>query len=128
MADRTAGSGSVTAALLPGEIERIVWVACGCTSCISALRGNGTFARPPYGCCAEQHLLAITTALAQARQEQEDLLETAWGVIANASGGRWAEQSPEWQGAAERWRDRWHATLPKLAESAPDVTPPLEGA
>ena len=42
----------------------------------------------------------------------EDLLMTAWGIIANAGGGDWDTQTPEWKAAAERWRDRWHATLP----------------
>lgn len=41
-----------------------------------------------------------------------DALETAWGIIANASGGDWTKQSEEWRGAAERWRD---AVLPRLS-------------
>ena len=46
-------------------------------------------------------------------QQLRDLLYEAWGVIANASGGNWEEQSQEWQDAAKRWRDSWHETLPK---------------
>lgn len=41
-----------------------------------------------------------------------DLLEAAWGVIANAGG--WpntAEPSPGWLDAAIRWRERYHAGL-----------------
>lgn len=44
----------------------------------------------------------------------DDLLYVAWGLIANACGGNWDEAdrlSPGWKAAAERWRDRWHATL-----------------
>lgn len=44
-----------------------------------------------------------------------DLCMTAWGVIANVSGGRWDEQSEEWREAATRWRDAWHETLPEAA-------------
>lgn len=36
-----------------------------------------------------------------------DLLELAWGVIANVSGGDWQLQSPEWHGAAIAWREDW---------------------
>lgn len=43
-----------------------------------------------------------------------DALETAWGIIANVSGGDWDKQSKEWQNAATRWRDEaWHAWLDK---------------
>lgn len=38
-------------------------------------------------------------------------LYTAWGVIANVSGGRWEEQSDEWRTAAVRWRDEFHKLL-----------------
>lgn len=44
-------------------------------------------------------------------QRLEDLVETAWGVIANVSGGSWGSQSEEWRAAATRWRDEWHAHL-----------------
>lgn len=39
-----------------------------------------------------------------------DLLESAWGIIANAGGGNWSTQSEEWQEAAARWRDNWLGT------------------
>lgn len=39
-------------------------------------------------------------------------LELAWGIIANAGGGDWTRESPEWQAAAARWRDEeWHPAL-----------------
>ncbi len=38
----------------------------------------------------------------------DDLLEAAWGIIANAGGGDWTTQTPEWQEAAARWRDAYH--------------------
>jgi len=41
-------------------------------------------------------------------QEAEDLLEYAWGIIANAGGGDWTKESKDWQEAAARWRDRYH--------------------
>ena len=46
------------------------------------------------------------------------LLELAWGIIANAAGGDWERELPEWQEAAARWRDRYHVTLPD-----PEPTP-----
>lgn len=41
-------------------------------------------------------------------------VEEAWGIIANASGGNWSRESPEWQDAAVRWRDRY------ITRRAPD--------
>jgi hypothetical protein len=41
----------------------------------------------------------------------DDLIESAWGLIANAGGGDWTNESEEWREAAERWRDRYHAAL-----------------
>lgn len=40
-----------------------------------------------------------------------DMLEAAWGIIANAGGGNWKLETPEWQEAAARWRDEYHRTL-----------------
>jgi len=40
-----------------------------------------------------------------------DLLELAWGIIANANGGRWDEARPEWQQAAKDWCAGYHAWL-----------------
>lgn len=36
-----------------------------------------------------------------------DAVETAWGIIANASGGDWKRESDEWQQAADRFRDEY---------------------
>lgn len=36
-------------------------------------------------------------------------LEAAWGIIANAGGGDWELESPEWQEAAKAWRGRHFA-------------------
>lgn len=46
----------------------------------------------------------------------QELLYTAWTVIANASGGDWMKQTPEWREAAERWRDRFHDSLTARSE------------
>lgn len=39
--------------------------------------------------------------------ELAEMLELAWGIIANAHGGDWLTASPEWKEAAGRWRDRF---------------------
>lgn len=41
----------------------------------------------------------------------EDLCEDAWGLISNAGGGNWKKETSEWQGAAAKWREAWHATF-----------------
>jgi hypothetical protein len=57
-----------------------------------------------------------------AEHSASDLLEWAWSIIANASGGDWSKESADWQAAAARWRDEWHQTLPAKPEpQAPQV-------
>jgi hypothetical protein len=41
-------------------------------------------------------------------EQMTDLLYTAWTIIANAGGGDWAGETPDWQEAATSWRDKWH--------------------
>lgn len=39
------------------------------------------------------------------RKRLLDIIDTAWGIIANAGAGNWQRESKEWQEAAARWRD-----------------------
>lgn len=41
-----------------------------------------------------------------------ELVEMAWGIIANSYGGDWNIASLDWQKAAANWRDKYHKTLP----------------
>jgi len=45
-----------------------------------------------------------------------DLCELAWGVIANAGGGDWSKETKEWVGAAEGFREEYHAQLARVAK------------
>jgi hypothetical protein len=54
------------------------------------------------------------------RESLLDLLDTAWGVIANVCGGDWHQESDEWVDAAIRWRNRWHAVLAAEPRAEPD--------
>ena len=36
---------------------------------------------------------------------EQDLIEMAWSIMANVSGGDWDKQSQDWQEAAGKWRD-----------------------
>lgn len=47
-----------------------------------------------------------------------DMLEAAWGVIANVSGSDWTKQTIEWQQAAMRWRSTYDAAI-LAARTAP---------
>lgn len=40
-------------------------------------------------------------------QSSLDLLESAWGLIANANEGFWERATPMWRSAANQWRDQW---------------------
>lgn len=46
-----------------------------------------------------------------------DAAEMLWVVVANVSEGDWTKQTEEWQVAAARWRDNYHAAL---AASSPE--------
>lgn len=41
----------------------------------------------------------------------DDLMEFAWGIIANAGGGDWTRESADWQEAAARWRTAYFKKL-----------------
>lgn len=43
---------------------------------------------------------------------KDNLLETAWAIIANVSAGDWSQQPEEWRTYAGRWRDKWLAAAP----------------
>lgn len=43
--------------------------------------------------------------------EDDDLIYTAWAIIANAGEGDWSRETPDWRDAAVRWRDRFHARI-----------------
>lgn len=62
----------------------------------------------------------VVGELIEELRKAQSHLETAWGVIANAgvSLGDWSSMPPEWQEAAEKWRDDWHQMIV--------MEPPLE--
>lgn len=45
------------------------------------------------------------------QEREEELLESAWGIIANANGGNWDLETKEWKEAAEKWRDKYISNL-----------------
>ena len=49
--------------------------------------------------------VAVVREMQQRIKRLEDCIETAWGIIANVSGGDWTRQKSEWQEAVVRWRD-----------------------
>ena len=50
--------------------------------------------------------------------EQNELLDLAWGLIANAGGGDWDNESDECKQAAERWRDRYNGFQVSLSDGS----------
>ena len=56
-----------------------------------------------------------------------DVIESAWGLISNASGGNWEREPEGWQRAARLWRDEmWHVILSgrlpiTVSQHSPDV-------
>ena len=63
--------------------------------------------------------------LKQRIKRMDDCIETAWGIIANVSGGDWTRQKPQWQEAVVRWRDNdFHPIMKELSErKAKEVRP-----
>jgi len=43
--------------------------------------------------------------------DQTELVDWAWTIICNAGGGDWTKETPDWQDAAARFRDAYHAEL-----------------
>ena len=70
-----------------------------------------------YAVCEGQKLeLALNEANDRIKR-LEDCIETAWGIIANVSGGDWTRQKSEWQEAVVRWRDnQFHPIMKELSE------------
>lgn len=52
----------------------------------------------------------------------DDLLMFAWGLIANAGEGDWSRESEEWNIAARKWRDQFHARLDVARKQRESVT------
>jgi hypothetical protein len=67
-------------------------------------------------------LLTAIDAVRTRLVEGDEAIEVAWGVIANASGGNWERESPEWQAAAARWRDRFVGPKARRAAENSDST------
>ena len=53
-----------------------------------------------------------TLVVSSDEDEKNELLEMAWGLIANAYSGDWDKATNGWKPAAMRWRDRWFKLLP----------------
>ncbi len=51
----------------------------------------------------------------------DDLVESAWGIIANAGGGDWTTQTDDWQKAAAVWRERYHRYLDMFEQPSSEV-------
>ena len=51
--------------------------------------------------------------MSASEKEMLDLLESAWGVIANAGASNWERETEEWQRAAASWRESYHRILEK---------------
>jgi hypothetical protein len=56
-------------------------------------------------------LQCLTQAQEGREGEWKDCAEYGWTIIANASGGDWTKEAKDWQEAAARFRDQYHACL-----------------
>ena len=54
--------------------------------------------------------------------EANEMLEAAWGLLANVSNGDWGKQTTEWKDAVQRWRERYHVRLRCLKEISDAAT------
>lgn len=45
------------------------------------------------------------------RERTKDLLEEAWGIIANVDGGEWNEQGRDWREAARIFKEKFFCYL-----------------
>lgn len=49
----------------------------------------------------------------------DELLELAWGLLANAGDGDWTKETAQWQEAAARWRERYFQASPRSQPATP---------
>lgn len=54
---------------------------------------------------------ALAEVFAERLDEYFDMIEFGWGIIANAGGGNWDRETPDWKQAAEQWREKYHVLL-----------------
>ena len=59
-----------------------------------------------------------------ARRDLVDLIDAAWGIIANAGNGDWLTEHPEWQEAAAKWRDQFISAFSPNASNERRQEPP----
>jgi hypothetical protein len=67
---------------------------------------------------AYQEVLDLSVYLRQYIEEQrvkskneDEVLNLAWGLIANAGGGNWSVETDEWQKAARRWQELYNKSI-----------------
>lgn len=70
---------------------------------------KGTIGEDTCACACNNTVAARPASPVEdlADEEKDELLDLAWGLIANAGGGNWNNEKPEWVEAAKRWRDRY---------------------
>lgn len=64
----------------------------------------------------------IRQTVASFTQPVIDFAEWGWTIIANAGGGDWERESPDWQEAAGKYRDEFHDRIRHYASSDPSGT------
>lgn len=70
--------------------------------------------------------LVNSAGLLAAAEEEKNLLDAAWGIIANASGGDWKKEPESWQVAAGAWFEKarkFVAPRKPLAADTGDLDP-----
>src|SRR5688572_2265632 len=53
----------------------------------------------------------LAELFAEKVDKYHEIMDLAWGVIANAGDGDWEGESAGWRKAAVRWREKYHAML-----------------
>lgn len=62
------------------------------------------------------------TELEEQLKDWADCMNYAWTIICNVSEGDWTKQNQEWQDAAAKCRDQYHALLASNPASASEET------
>ena len=75
--------------------------------------------RDEYVAAARENRDAVWPKVSPKDDPDLDLIEEAWGIIANAGHGDWRKESESWIGAAEKFRDKY---LDRLANRKPLIS------
>lgn len=93
-----------------------------CNEAAALLASRQGHPRIPLGAERQNIAEVIRQTVVSFTQPVIDFAEWGWTIIANAGGGDWEKESPDWQEAAAKYRDDFHNKIRHYVPSVPSGT------